>query len=48
MKRALTLLLTVTFATTLIACNTVEGVGKDLEKGGEQVQDVAQDAKDGK
>lgn len=26
-------------------CNTVEGVGKDAEKAGEKIQDVADDAK---
>lgn len=26
---------------TLSACNTVEGVGKDIEKGGEVLQDSA-------
>lgn len=28
----------------LAACNTVKGVGKDVEKTGEVVQDVAEDA----
>lgn len=27
------------------ACNTVEGAGKDLERGGEKVQDAAKDVK---
>ena len=27
------------------ACNTVEGAGKDMEKGGEKVQDAAKDVK---
>jgi entericidin B len=25
------------------ACNTVEGVGKDVERGGEKLQDTARD-----
>lgn len=29
----------------LAACNTVEGAGKDLERGGEKVQDAARDVK---
>ena len=29
----------------LSACNTIEGAGKDIERGGEKVQDTAQDAK---
>ena len=28
-------------AVTLCACNTVSGVGKDIEKGGEAIQDVS-------
>lgn len=35
---ALTLMLTTSM---LSACNTVNGVGKDVEKGGEKLQDVA-------
>lgn len=30
----------------LSACNTVEGIGKDVEAVGEGTQDVARDAKD--
>jgi entericidin B len=30
---------------TLIGCNTVQGAGKDIERGGEKVQDAAQDVK---
>jgi predicted small secreted protein len=30
---------------TLAGCNTMEGVGKDVERGGEKVQDAAKDAK---
>lgn len=26
-------------------CNTVEGVGKDVERGGEKMQDTAKDTK---
>ena len=29
----------------LSACNTFEGMGKDVQKGGEKVQDAAQDVK---
>ena len=28
---------------TVSACNTVEGVGKDVERGGEKLQDTARD-----
>lgn len=27
---------------TLVGCNTFEGVGKDIEKGGEAIQDAAE------
>ena len=29
----------------LSGCNTMEGVGKDVERGGEKLQDSAKDAK---
>lgn len=29
----------------LAGCNTMEGVGKDVERGGEKLQDSAKDAK---
>lgn len=32
-------------ATQLVACNTLEGAGRDIEAGGEKIQDVADDAK---
>ncbi|MCS2610968.1 entericidin A/B family lipoprotein [Halomonas dongshanensis] len=31
-------------AGALAGCNTVDGAGKDVERGGEAVQDAAQDA----
>lgn len=33
---------------TLSACNTMAGVGKDVQKAGEKVEDKAQDCKDGR
>jgi entericidin B len=33
-------------ATLLAACNTVDGVGKDVEAGGEVIQDTARDVED--
>ena len=30
---------------TLSACNTIQGAGKDIERGGEKVQDAAEKAK---
>jgi entericidin B len=29
----------------LVGCNTIEGAGRDLERGGEAVQDTARDVK---
>jgi entericidin B len=31
---------------TLWGCGTIEGMGKDLERGGENVQDASKDVKD--
>jgi predicted small secreted protein len=41
MKRALALLLAVSFAMLTTACNTMQGLGRDVEKGGEKVQKEA-------
>lgn len=41
MKSMLALLLSSAFI--LSGCNTVAGAGKDLERGGEKVQDTAKD-----
>jgi predicted small secreted protein len=32
---------------TLTACNTMKGIGKDVERGGEKVQDAATGAQKG-
>lgn len=32
-------------AIMLAACNTIEGMGKDIERGGEKLQDKAERAK---
>ena len=39
-----TLIFLGTLATTA-GCNTVEGIGKDIERGGEATQDTARDIK---
>lgn len=48
-KRIFALLLTTTFlagaAVTLAGCNTVEGAGKDIEKGGKAIKDEASEHK---
>ena len=39
MKRVMTVALLILLASVfLVGCNTVRGVGKDLEKGGEAIQ----------
>ena len=45
LARVATLLLALGGVAALGACNTVEGAGKDLERGGEKIQDVAKDVK---
>ncbi len=39
-------LLAIVCALVLTACNTIQGAGKDIERGGEKIQDAAQSAKD--
>jgi len=49
MKRVFALMLLAMFSTTtLTACNTMAGVGKDVEKAGDKIEDKAEDCKDGK
>jgi predicted small secreted protein len=44
MKRTISLVLLALFSLNfLVACNTVKGAGKDVEKVGEKVQDAADD-----
>lgn len=43
--RALIALLAMALTVALSGCNTVEGAGKDIERGGEKLQDSAQDVK---
>lgn len=49
MKRLTALLLVSLFSiSTLSACNTMAGAGKDVQKVGEKVEDKAEDCKDGR
>lgn len=49
MKRLTALLLLALFSmSTLTACNTMAGLGRDVEKVGDKVEDKAEDCKDGK
>lgn len=41
MKKLFVLLLALASLTSLTACNTVKGIGKDIEKGGEAIQKSA-------
>lgn len=41
MKQRLTLWLVILMAVSLSACNTVQGVGKDLKKAGQKIEDTA-------
>ncbi|MBO9714314.1 entericidin A/B family lipoprotein [Sphingomonas sp.] len=45
MRKILGLTLTATAALLLTACNTVEGVGKDVRSAGDTVAKTADDAK---
>jgi predicted small secreted protein len=44
-KRILTALILVGLWGTLAGCNTIEGAGKDIERGGEATQDAAKNVK---
>ncbi len=47
-KTLVSLLATLFFAgtlATLTGCNTMEGAGKDIKKGGEKIEDTANDHK---
>ncbi|RRN56292.1 entericidin A/B family lipoprotein [Pseudoxanthomonas sp. SGNA-20] len=49
MKRIVALTLLSLFSiSALTACNTMAGAGKDIQRGGEKLEDKAQDCKDGK
>ena len=41
MKKLVAIVSLVCFSFGITACNTIDGVGKDVEKGGEKVQDAA-------
>jgi len=41
MKRVIALVLAASFAMLATACNTMQGLGRDVEKGGEKVQKEA-------
>lgn len=41
MKKIISILCVLAIGSMLAACNTVQGFGKDVERGGEKVQDAA-------
>ena len=41
MKKIISLMCVLAMGFMLTACNTVQGFGKDVERGGEKVQDAA-------
>ena len=43
MKKVLIALLTVGFLTVLTGCETMKGLGKDIQKAGEAIEDTAND-----
>lgn len=48
MKRLIALALAATYASTMLfvaGCNTMQGAGKDIERGGEKIQSEAQEHK---
>lgn len=45
MKKLMAVISVLIFSAGLSACNTFKGMGKDVERGGEKVQDAADKAK---
>lgn len=45
MKKLVAVLAVMFAAGLLTGCNTIEGAGKDIERGGEKVQGAAKDVK---
>ncbi|MGZ8158772.1 MAG: entericidin A/B family lipoprotein [Methylobacter sp.] len=46
-RKFLILVMMLGFMGALMACNTIEGMGKDVESGGEHVQDASKNVKKG-
>lgn len=45
MQKLVLVLATLGMLGTIAGCNTIEGMGKDIERGGEATQDTARDVK---
>lgn len=41
MVKGITALIVAALTVALVGCNTIAGVGKDIERGGEKLQDAA-------
>lgn len=48
MNRILSIFILALFASGLVACNTMAGAGRDVQKAGEKVEEKAEECKDGK
>ncbi len=46
LRRILASLMLLGMLGAIAGCNTIEGMGKDIERGGEATQDTAKDVKD--
>lgn len=46
MKKLLSSLFLISFFSIITGCNTMEGAGEDLERGGEKIQEESRDARD--
>lgn len=47
MYKILAVFFIISFSSALTACNTMRGLGQDVERGGEKVQDAATGAQKG-
>lgn len=45
LRSALVAVSAIALAAVLAACNTIEGAGRDIEAGGDAIEDAASDAK---
>lgn len=46
MKKKIAVVLVLLMSIGLTACNTMEGLGRDIERGGEKLQGSSRDAKE--
>ncbi len=45
MKKLVAVIALIFAASLMTGCNTIQGAGKDIERGGEKLQDSAKDAR---